>query len=300
MLTFRNPTHLLGIDRDPALIRLLRACGVDEVYITGGAADYDKFCALAEALPLCAGHSLQGKVNRTLQEATGLNRPLCPHTAREIWEAWTDIYWYGREVMPRNDALACPYCGTCEPTCVDAERLLYLPDPAAVKADNFGAWTQNIAAALTFGAGHHAVVLPEDYSFVRPDPYHVGEVIRRISGGENPACQERDLLLTQALRVWGQTLLQAGTDGRLFLVGGGCTAVTALLDYLQKAKAMTGLVWIPRVPAAAGAVSGLYACVETGLDLTACSTPEAREAHTAAYAAVAPLGRAVVLWPSDK
>ena len=95
MYSPRNPAELLGLGTDPALIRLLRACGTDEAYITGNASDYDKFIALAAAMPLCEGHPLRGEVNVKLTEATGVALPLCPHTVKTHWDGWVDGYLYG-------------------------------------------------------------------------------------------------------------------------------------------------------------------------------------------------------------
>ena len=295
MSSYRNPAHLLGIDRDPELTRMLRACGVEEAYITGGAPDYLKFCAWAEVFPLCAGHGVAERVLRTLQEATGAQVSLCPHTAREIWKIWTDIYWYGMETPHQGGSLACSCCGACEPIYVEKERLVYLLPPETVKAENFGAWTKKMTDALPDSRAYSACILPDDYSFTRPDPYHVGEALRGIAGGAVPTRGERDLLWTQALRTWGQELLKRDTDGRFFLIGGPVGEVTVLLDYLHRSKALTRMVWIPRNPEEAGEICGRYACVETGMDLTACATSEERKTHITAYATVAPLGRAVAL-----
>lgn len=299
MHTHRNPADLLGLNSDTCLHRLLRACGTDEAYITGGASDYDKFLALADALPLCEGHPRQAEINRILQDATGITAPLCPHTAHTFWEAWTELHWYGRQPVPGILPTACPCCMLREPTYIGEDDLAELADPMTVCATDLSTWSLNLKAAFWAVTGKlsavPAVRLPEDYRFVRPDPYHAGEVIRKLAGGEALASHERDLLLTQALRVWGQAALQIRWGGGFLLRGGHPDAVTALLAYLNTARALPILIWIPDNPADAGAISGLYARVGTGMDLSSCASAEKRESRISAYAAVAPIGRAVVM-----
>ncbi len=290
----RNPAHSLGLGRNENLARLLRACGIHEAYITGGASDYDKFLALAEAMPLCAGHPMREAVESALREATGIRIPLCPHTARDFWSAWTDRHWYGCSASPLMLPPVCPYCAPSEPGCrlIGAE-LTVLPAPETVQGENLGAWTRELEAALTAGGVHPLCRLPEDYEFVRPDPYHAGEALRKRSGGEELSAHERNLLWTQALRVWGLATVRRG--GNLLVRGGSPAEVTALLAYLDSSRALPKLVWIPTDPTHAGAVSGLYATVGTGVDLSSCTTDREQKARLTAYAAVAPLGRGVVI-----
>ena len=298
MRKFRNPADLLGLDRDPHLHRLLRACGAEESRITGGASDYDKFLALADALPLCEGHPRREEINRMIQDATGITAPLCPHTARAVWETWTERHWHGGGGQPafRGLPAVCPHCEPCEPTHIGVDDLAELPDPMAVCATDLSTWSHNLAEAILAVTGRLAAVwLPEDYSFVRPDPYHAGEVIRKLAAREAPTPRERDLLLTQALRVWGQAALKIRAGGGFLLYGGSPEAVVALLAYLDASRALPSLIWIPDDPADAGAVSGLYACVRTGMDLSSCTSAEERERRISAYAAAAPIGRAVVV-----
>jgi 8-oxo-dGTP pyrophosphatase MutT (NUDIX family) len=293
MSQFRNPTHLLGLDRDPSLARLLRACGVEEAYISGGASDMDKFLALAEAMPLCQGHPRAEAVHRALQEETGLEVRLCPHTARAFWEAWVSRHWYGYDEPNAPIADDCDCGNGREPLYVTEVRSL--PDPWMMQAEStlsLGDWTRLWESALAEGGETVLLYLPEGYRFVRPDPYHAGEAIRKAGNGTALTDGERDLLVAQALRVFGQWSLRTRWGGMLLLEGGETEAVTALLAYLQASRALAHLVWMPRDPAQAEAVSGLYAEVRTGVDCTACEDAEER---MAAYRRVAPWGTAVVL-----
>ncbi len=293
----RNPADLLNLGRDPALSRLLRACGVDEAYITEGASDYDRFLALAAALPLCEGHPLRERVQAVLESATGIRAPLCPHTARSFWDAWVEAHWYGREPGRSSLPASCPLCPPAEPTVLRMGELTSLPDPAEVKASDLTAWSQALEKLLPQNGKPALLSLPDEYAFIRPNPYHANLAVRKTFGGEALTGRERDLLITQALRVWGLALVKAegmSPAGKppLILRGGTPEAVIALLGYLDVAKALPEAVWIPHDPALAGEVSGLYAHVGTGY---AAVLPEMAMAGTAAYRSVAPIGRAVLL-----
>ena len=280
----RNPAGLLGLGQDSALIRLLRACGAEEACVTGDASDYDRFLALAAALPLCEGHPLRDSVNATLATATGLSAPLCPHTARAHWDAWVEKHWYGREGLPELFPHRCPLCTSALPQVLGGGEVLRLPEPREVRAGDLSAWSHALVAALPEDGRYVRLDIPSDYAFVRPDPYHAGQAVGRIAQGDALTRVERDLLLAQALRVWGL----AGVGGSLLLCGGRACEMVALLHYLHTVKALPPLVWIPDDPADAGAVSGLYSHVGTGY-----VRRDGKEG--VAYAAVAPMGRAVVL-----
>ena len=298
---FRNPADLIGLNRSSSLTRMMRACGVKETLISGGASHMDQFLALAEIMPLCPGHKEAEAVNRTLREATGLNAPLCPHTARAVWSAWVDRYWYRRDGETVNLPESCPACVIPAPVWVGEEKRALLPDPTAVEGSNLSAWTRaweaHLESAFHSGDIYFLFSLPEGYVFRRPDPYHAGEVIRKMAAHQPPVPEEVCLLTTQALRVWGQWSLRKDRKDSppLLLRGGSAETVRALLAYLNSSRALAPLVWIPQDPAEAETVSGLYAAVGTGVYLSSCQTPEERERFIQAYREVAPWGRATVI-----
>ncbi len=285
-----NPAELLGLDNDPVLRRLLVACGTDE---SGSA--YDRFCALAAALPLCEGHPIAESTRAALTAATGLTAPLCPHTADAYWRAWVDIHWFGRpaaEVLPAT----CPHCAPAAPTLLAADDLPALPDPAAVveEGDDLSAWSHRLGAALP-EVGVAMVALPTDYTFIRPDPYHAAEALHTVGKAARgvTGAAARDLLLTQALRVWGECALPRGVT--LLFRGGAPAAVAAALDYLSACDRLPDVVYIPDRPTDVAPLVGIFPRVRTGYAVRATDTPAEMNEKRRAYAAVAPLGRAVVL-----
>ena len=291
----RNPADLLRLGADPALCRLLRACGVDEADITGGASDYDKLLALAAALPLCEGHPLRDEVNATLTQATGILAPLCPHTARAHWDAWVAIHFCGGHGTATDLPTACPHCAPASPRVIPAEACARLPDPMAMQAPDLPAWSEALTNTLPKGGTPALFTLPEGYAFTRPNPYHAGLAVGKAASEEGLTQKERDLLATQALRVWGLALVGMETAPLLLLQGGAPDAVTALLAYLSASKALPAMVWLPDDPTHAGSISGLYPQVGTGYTVTEGEPTEVAKNKKEAYAKTAPIGQAILL-----
>jgi glucuronate isomerase len=67
--------------------RAMRANGVDERFITGGASDYDKFLAWARTVPKTAGNPLYHWTHLELRRYFGVDDLLDESTAPRIWEA---------------------------------------------------------------------------------------------------------------------------------------------------------------------------------------------------------------------
>ena len=291
----RNPADLLRLGTDPALCRLLRACGMDEAYITGGASDYDKLLALAAALPLCEGHPLGDEVNAALTRATGIPAPLCPHTARAHWDAWVEIHHYGGHATIPELPTPCPHCVPAAPRVIYTTDYTPLPDPIAIQAPDLTAWSESLTNALPKDGTPALYTLPEGYAFTRPNPYHAGLAVGKAASGEGLSQKERDLLATQALRVWGLALIGMETAPLLLLHGGAPDAVTALLAYLSASKALPAMVWLPDDPTHAGSISGLFPQVGTGYAVTGEEPAAVIEGKRIAYTKAAPIGKATLL-----
>ena len=66
--------------------RALRANGVDDYFITGGASDWEKFQKWAETIPYTYRNPLYHWTHLELRTAFGIQKLLNPDTAREIYE----------------------------------------------------------------------------------------------------------------------------------------------------------------------------------------------------------------------
>ncbi len=292
------PRHLaehLSLDRDPAR-RFLRAAGTPEDILMRGS-DYDRFLALAAALPLAPGHTLAASLEREAQAATGLTLPLCPHTAPAFWEAWGDIHWYQRKLQPtRAPAAPCPLCAPAEPTVSVASAMTRLPDPGSLPATeslpDLAALTRCLSDRLPTCGGAAVLTLPSAADFCPPDPYHAVLALRAVSAG-NATDKERACLLAQALRILGEVARARQTT--LLLVGGSPEFTLELFAYLAACDRLPATVWLPDDPADVARVSGLYPQVRTGYVRYAEDPPAAIARKRETYAAHAPLGCGIEL-----
>ncbi len=76
----------LLLEEDHYKWRLMRACGIDERYITGRAPWREKFLYYAKALSLSPGNPLYAWTHMELHTYFGIREPLCEHTAADIYE----------------------------------------------------------------------------------------------------------------------------------------------------------------------------------------------------------------------
>lgn len=81
---FKNLTEL-WLNADHYKWRGMRACGVNEEYVSGGAPDYERFLAWAAVVPQLAGSPLYHWTHLELQRYFGIYEPFTPKTAPEIW-----------------------------------------------------------------------------------------------------------------------------------------------------------------------------------------------------------------------
>jgi len=82
---FKNLTEL-WLETDHYKWRAMRACGVEEKYITGNASPYEKFLSWAAVLPKLVGNALYYWTHLELQRYFGIHELLTPETAKEIWD----------------------------------------------------------------------------------------------------------------------------------------------------------------------------------------------------------------------
>ena len=95
---FRNLTQL-WLEGDHYKWRAMRACGVDEKFITGDASDYEKFEAWAAVLPKLIGNPLYHWTHLELSRYFGIDELLSPKTAKDIWDR--------TEAMMRGEGYDC-------------------------------------------------------------------------------------------------------------------------------------------------------------------------------------------------
>jgi len=151
--------------------RAMRNYGIDEKYITGDSTGFEKFKAWAEVLPLCIGNPLYHWTHLELQRFFGIDTPLSPRTADEIWErANAKIAARGftpRELIKNSNVAA--LCTTDDPAdSLEYHRMIaedksfgvkvlpaFRPDKALnISAEGFDKWVRKLgdAAGITIGS----------------------------------------------------------------------------------------------------------------------------------------------------
>ncbi|MDR2532316.1 MAG: glucuronate isomerase [Oscillospiraceae bacterium] len=78
--------------------RAMRACGVDEEYITGGADDFDKFKKWAKTIENCIGNPLYHWTHLELKRVFDCDLALSAKTAGEIWNHCSGVLAKGLKV----------------------------------------------------------------------------------------------------------------------------------------------------------------------------------------------------------
>ena len=76
----------LWLECDHYKWRAMRACGVDEHFITGNASWEEKFIAYASVMPSCPGSPLYYWSHMELKTIFGIDLPLCKENAKTIYE----------------------------------------------------------------------------------------------------------------------------------------------------------------------------------------------------------------------
>jgi glucuronate isomerase len=82
---FRSITEI-WLDGDHYKWRAMRACGVPERLITGDASDWEKFAAWAQTVPATLANPLYHWAAMELKRPFGIDEPLTPAAARDIFE----------------------------------------------------------------------------------------------------------------------------------------------------------------------------------------------------------------------
>ena len=113
---YRNITEI-WLGGDHYKWRAMRACGVEERYITGDAPDKEKFIKWAETIPQCIGNPLYHWAHQELKFFFGIDKLLSPATADEIWNTANALLqteeFRARSLISRSNVTA--LCTTDDP-----------------------------------------------------------------------------------------------------------------------------------------------------------------------------------------
>ncbi|MFT9498146.1 glucuronate isomerase [Anaerosolibacter sp.] len=113
---YRNITEI-WLGGDHYKWKALRSNGVDERYITGDAADKEKFLKWAETVPNTIGNPLYHWTHLELRRYFGIDSLLSPQTAEQIWEECNALLeteaFTARELIKRSNVKV--ICTTDDP-----------------------------------------------------------------------------------------------------------------------------------------------------------------------------------------
>ncbi len=113
---YRNITEL-WLGGDHYKWRAMRSNGVEERYITGKAADKEKFLKWAQTVPCCIGNPLYHWTHLELKRYFGIDKLLSPDTAEGIWGHCNEILASGqlsaRDLINRSNVKT--ICTTDDP-----------------------------------------------------------------------------------------------------------------------------------------------------------------------------------------
>lgn len=115
--------------------RLMRACGIDEKYITGDAGWKEKFVCFAKAAGTAYGNPIKDWVALELQFFLGITTPLNADTAEDIWQRANAVI-AEKKLSPRKliQAANVEYIATTDDPCDNLEYHRLIAQEGTLKA----------------------------------------------------------------------------------------------------------------------------------------------------------------------
>ena len=201
--------------------------------------DYDRFCALCHLMPLMHGHAEAARCHAILRETFGIDERICPQSCDKIWRLTSEALL----MQPRS--LADVYAADKNDSATE-RRVLYttdLPTPdVRLLIDawrDLQSWEGEINLWLDkAGQNGACVTLETDFSYVKPDPYHVRLALQSTERSKT----EQALLTAQLLRILCIDLRACGGCLQLDVKKCGNDAV-ALLSYLENSVGLPEIMW---------------------------------------------------------
>lgn len=226
---------------DPAVAALLRACGVDEVFVGGNGSDYEKFRALCLSAPRLVGNPTLASLQQALDRVLGVKLPVGEKHCDEIWritaERLADPALSLRGLLTRHgverlgvceDATAdlSPYAALRGAFCGTDVLPVFLPGAAAevsarglrtavrmleqksgVAINDLATLTDAYRRILDDFVAHGCRVglhTLSDFVFVTPDPYHADRIFRSALEKDGKGIPKDDaaLFASQMLRFF--------------------------------------------------------------------------------------------------
>lgn len=177
---------------DAEKLNLMRRCSVDEKYISGSSSDFEKLRAFCEILPSAVGNPIYLLSHIELRMLWECELPISAATCSELWSTLNErIAYLGigeRELLKRMNTECVPYL-TLDTKRLAGEGSLDMLEGAI------------LAEVERTGYGAILVYAPQDLT--HPNPYLVGEILKRSSHGEVITQSEWAMLDLQIARIAG-------------------------------------------------------------------------------------------------
>lgn len=299
-----NPAELL---RGEELYGLLRLCGIEEAENGAAASDWELFRSVGRALPMLAGHPMRARILQLLGDRFGIAEVLCEENCERLWRAavtFAEKHPFRMEdVLPRertawlSGTLALPdgLPDAVSPVlCAD-----FFLHTDTVSLTDWSAWIRRTAEEYRAHGGEMILLrLSREFSFIAPDPHHVGLALRE----KRRSAQSNHLLTAQLVR---EVCVICRENGMRLLIESACDgAICALLEYVKKS------VGFPKLFATASDAltrdrliecmkDASYSDVRLAVRLEDLPTKQERAAAWESIAARYPVGRLCVISGAD-
>jgi hypothetical protein len=240
---FANIYELI-IKSFPKIKPLLILCGIDEKYIDGDAVpDFDKFMAMCKAFPMLTGNEDYIGAHVLLRELFDCELEINEENGARIWEFCNGdgLGYSGAELLVRGrvDEMFLPFEKMPSATAsgVKAMPLLSLNLLAehifnTHSTDEIDALIQARCEQMkSAGAGIASVRLDTDFEFVKPSPYGIAMILKKISDGEKISENDKNALAVQLLRSASKLLDAKGFS--LIISARPSVQLTKTLEYLR-------------------------------------------------------------------
>lgn len=215
---------------------------------------YERFRALCEASEELCFHPILDGIALLLRQGFSIEEPLSPVSCDSIWIKAADLLLAreetGETLLTRlADAKECP---AFRKKAFASEALSLAVHPSAadlsalaeVRADTRELWESKIENAfLDCTEKRIGLEIPASFSFVRPDPYHVEQILR----SDARKGKDHSLLLAQLIRQICLLSREKGTTLVLHLHG-KADALLALLETLSRGILLPRLLLMAKDP----------------------------------------------------
>lgn len=229
---------------------------------------YERFRALCEASGELCFHPILDGIALLLRQGFSIEEPLSPKTCDSIWIRTADLLLErgetGEALLARlADGETYPpiYKSAVAREALFLQLRPFAPDLSALtetQADTRKLWEEEIEKAFLActerdrdGEKQIGLTVPSDFPFVRPDPYHVEQILR----SDARKGKDHSLLLAQLIRQICLLSREKGTTLVLHLHG-KADAFLALLDTLARGVALPRLLLTAKDP------QTLAACID--------------------------------------